>query len=45
MDLERIFVILILLTPLVIVPKMELGWEIGKVYWFWTIVEAWLLKN
>ncbi len=42
MDLERIFVILILLTPLVIVPKMELGWEIGKIYWFWTIVEAWL---
>lgn len=42
MGLERIFIILILLTPLVIVPKMELGWEVGKIYWFWTIVEAWL---
>lgn len=42
MDIERIFFILVLLTPLVIIPKMEVGWEIGKVYWVWTVVEAWL---
>lgn len=39
--IDAIFLGLVLATPLIVIPWMEAGWEVGKVFWFWTAVELW----
>jgi hypothetical protein len=40
---ERVWFLTVLLTALIVIPKMQLGFEVGKIYWFWSVVELGLV--
>lgn len=41
LNFDKLFFILVLTTPLIIIPRIFPSWEIGKIFWFWTVVEIW----
>lgn len=44
-NFEKIWFLGILLTALIVIPNMQLGFEVGKVYWIWTLVEIGLVHR